>query len=196
MSTIEPGQLNTIRSSNPHAQLIDVRSPAEFQEVHAVGAINIPLDKFNASDVIALQGLNSESPVYLICKMGGRSQKACNALAEAGLTSAVNVTGGTDAWVASGAPVNRGQKQAFSIQRQVQVLAGSFVLAGALLSFLSPLWVLLAAFIGAGLVFSGITNTCGMGTCLAAMPWNQTAKISSANSTSTKPVPAARSGGG
>lgn len=176
MSTITPDQLHQLRSSNPTAKLIDVRSPAEFTEVHAVGAINIPLDKFDATSVIAQQGLKHGEPAYLICKMGGRSQKACNALVEAGFASAVNVTGGTDAWVAAGAPVERGQKQAFSIQRQVQMLAGSIALLGALLSFVNPYWAFLPAFIGAGLVFSGITNTCGMGTMLAAMPWNQTPK--------------------
>ena len=176
MSSITPAQLNTIRSANSNVKLIDVRSPAEFEEVHAVGAINIPLDKFNASKVVSQQGLRSGEPVYLICKMGGRSQKACDALSDVGLASAVNVTGGTDAWVAAGAPVQRGQKQSFSIQRQVQMLAGSLALLGALLSFVHPLWALLSAFIGAGLVFSGITNTCGMGTVLASMPWNQTAK--------------------
>jgi rhodanese-related sulfurtransferase len=162
--------------SDPHATLIDVRTPAEFEEVHAEGAINIPLDQFKAKEVIASQRLSSEKPVYLICKMGGRSQKACDALKKAGLDSVVNVTGGTDAWVAAGLAVVRGQKQAFSIMRQVQVTAGSLALLGALLSFVHPWWAFLAAFIGAGLVFSGITNTCGMGAVLARMPWNQAPK--------------------
>jgi rhodanese-related sulfurtransferase len=176
MSSTTPKQLNSIRVTDPSAKIIDVRSPAEFEEVHAVGAINIPLDKFNPADVIAQHGLSSDSPVYMICKMGGRSQKACDALSNAGLTSAVNVTGGTDAWDAAGLPVVRGQKQAFSIQRQVQLLAGSLALGGALLSFVHPSFAFLAAFIGAGLVFSGVTNTCGMGTMLAMMPWNQAPK--------------------
>ncbi len=121
-------------------------------------------------------GLSSESPVYLICKMGGHSQKACNLLSSAGLINAVNVTGGTEAWVSARLPVERGQKQAFSIQRQVQLVAGSLGLGGALLSFLHPWWAFLAAFIGAGLVFSGLTNTCGMRAVLAKMPWNQAPK--------------------
>jgi rhodanese-related sulfurtransferase len=176
MSSTTPNQLNSIRVTNPGAKIIDVRSPAEFEEVHAVGAINIPLDKFNPADVISQHGLSSDSPVYIICKMGGRSQKACDALSSAGLTSAVNVSGGTDAWDAAGLPVVRGQKQAFSIQRQVQLLAGSLALGGALLSFVHPWFAFLAAFIGAGLVFSGLTNTCGMGSMLAMMPWNQATK--------------------
>ena len=176
MTTTTPQQLNSIHLTDPKATLIDVRTPAEFEEVHAEGAVNIPLDRFNAKEVIASHGLSSEKPVYMICKMGGRSQKACDALTQAGLSSAVNVTGGTDAWVAAGFPVVRGQKQTFSIQRQVQITAGSLALLGALLSFVHPWWAFLAAFIGAGLVFSGLTNTCGMGTVLARMPWNQAPK--------------------
>jgi len=173
MSTTTPQQLNSIRLTDPAATLIDVRSPAEFEEVHAEGAVNIPLDKFQANEVISRHRLSSDKPVYMICKMGGRSQKACDALTKAGLGSAVNVTGGTDAWVAAGLPAVRGQKQKLSIMRQVQITAGSLALLGALLSFVHPWWAFLAAFIGAGLVFSGLTNTCGMGAVLAKMPWNQ-----------------------
>ncbi len=176
MSTVNPQQLHSIRDKDPSAKLIDVRSPAEFEEVRAVGAINVPLDRFKAAEVISQHGLSDDNAVYLICKMGGRSQKACDLLTGAGLVSAVNVTGGTDAWVANGLPVQRGQKQKFSIQRQVQLVAGSIVLVGALLSFVHPWWVFLSAFIGAGLVFSGLTNTCGMGSVLAMMPWNQAPK--------------------
>lgn len=176
MSTTTPQQLNSVRVRDPNALIIDVRSPAEFEEVHAEGAVNIPLDKFNAEQVIAKHGLTDSNPVYMICKMGGRSQKACDALAKAGLTSAVNVTGGTDAWVAAGLPSVTGEKQKFSIQRQVQITAGSIALVGALLSFMNPLFAILPTFIGAGLVFSGLTNTCGMGKMLAMMPWNQEPK--------------------
>ena len=175
MSSTTPQQLNSVRAADPAAILIDVRTPAEFQEVHAKGAVNIPLDRFKAAEVISSHKLESEKPVYMICKMGGRSQKACDALSKAGLNSAVNVTGGTDAWVAAGLPVVSDRKQAFSIQRQVQLMAGSIALLGALLSFVSSWWAVLPIFIGAGLVFSGLTNTCGMGTVLAKMPWNQAA---------------------
>ena len=176
MSTTTPQQLDSIRSQTPGALLIDVRSPAEFEDVHATGAINIPLHTFQADQVIAEHCADPSKPVYVICKMGGRSQKACDALTSAGFKNAVNVTGGTDAWVAAGLGVDQGVSQKFSIQRQVQILAGSISLGGALLSFLNPLWAILPAFIGAGLVFSGLTNTCGMGTMLSMMPWNQAPK--------------------
>lgn len=173
MSATTPTKLNAIRATDPNSKLIDVRTPAEFEEVHAVGAVNIPLGEFQAANVISQHRLSSDKPVYLICKMGGRSQKACDALAKAGLSSAVNVSGGTDAWVSAGLPVVEGQKVTFSIMRQVQLLAGSIALTGALLSFVHPLWAILPAFIGAGFVFSGLTNTCGMGAMLSRMPWNQ-----------------------
>lgn len=176
MSVITPSELNHVLQKDASAPLIDVRTPAEFEEVRATSAVNIPLDQFDPSAVIASHRLEPGKPVYLICKMGGRSQRACDALSKAGFSSAVNVTGGTDAWVSAGLPVTRGQKQAFSLQRQVQILAGSLALTGALLSFIHPWWALLSAFIGAGLVFSGLTNTCGMGSILARMPWNQVGK--------------------
>lgn len=176
MSVTTPAQLNSIRATDPNSKLIDVRTPAEFEEVYAVGAVNIPLGEFNAANVISQHGLSSDQPVYLICKMGGRSQKACNALSKAGLTSAVNVSGGTDAWVAAGLPVVNGEKALISIMRQVQILAGSIALIGALLSFVNPLFAILPAFIGAGLAFSGLTNTCAMGSMLGKMPWNQAKK--------------------
>jgi len=112
MSTTTPKQLNTIRTTDPESLLIDVRTPAEFQEVHAKGAINIPLDGFEPANVISSHQLSSEKPVYLICKSGGRSQQACEALAAAGLESAVNVTGGTEEWVAEDLPVVRSASQA------------------------------------------------------------------------------------
>ena len=56
----------------------------------------------------------------------------------------------------------------------MRIAAGLLVLLGALLGWLvHPVFVGLAAFVGAGLVFAGITDTCGMGLLLARMPWNQ-----------------------
>lgn len=77
------------------------------------------------------------------------------------------------ACVAAGLPVVRGKK-AVSLERQVRITAGSLVLIGAILGyFVHPYWIGLSAFIGAGLAFAGITDTCGMGMMLARMPWNQ-----------------------
>jgi hypothetical protein len=82
------------------------------------------------------------------------------------------VEGGTLACVEAGVPVVRGRK-AISLERQVRIAAGSLVLLGAGLSFVHPAFVGIAAFVGAGLVFAGVTDTCGMGMLIARMPWNQ-----------------------
>jgi hypothetical protein len=66
-----------------------------------------------------------------------------------------------------------------SLERQVRIAAGTLVLAGAMLGYFAhPYWIALPAFVGAGLVFAGITDTCGMGMMLARMPWNRMANVS------------------
>jgi rhodanese-related sulfurtransferase len=90
----------------------------------------------------------------------------------AGFTNIVNVDGGTLACVECGLPVIRGKKMV-SLERQVRIVAGFLVLLAALLGwFVHPAFVFLAAFVGAGLIFAGVTDTCGMGLLLAKMPWN------------------------
>lgn len=84
----------------------------------------------------------------------------------------VDVEGGTLAWTAAGLLVARGQRT-MSLERQVRITAGSIVFVGAMLAiFVHPYWARLSDFIGGGLVFSGVTDICGMGSILARMPWN------------------------
>ena len=92
---------------------------------------------------------------------------------DAGITNVVSVEGGTLAWEAAGLPVARGKKT-ISLERQVRIAAGFLVLTGAVLGYLvNPNFIGISAFVGAGLMFAGITDTCGMGMMLAKMPWNQ-----------------------
>ena len=98
---------------------------------------------------------------------------ACEKFVAAGYHNVVSVEGGTAAWEAAGFPVQRGKK-AVSLERQVRILAGALVLLGAMLAwFVHPAFVFLSGFIGAGLVFAGVTDTCGMAMALGRMPWNQ-----------------------
>jgi len=70
-------------------------------------------------------------------------------------------------------PVVRGKKS-IPLERQVRIAAGFLVLLGAVLGFfVHPYFIGLSAFVGAGLMFAGITDTCGMALVLAKMPWNQ-----------------------
>lgn len=158
-----------LRSGGP-IELIDVRTPVEFREVHVQGARNIPLDQLDPSEVAAQSG---QKPLYFICKSGSRSQQAQKRLVDAGFPQAISVDGGTNACEKAGLPVIRGKK-AMSLERQVRISAGSIVLTGVLLAwFVHPYLIGLSAFVGAGLVFSGLTDTCGMGVILMKMPWNR-----------------------
>ncbi|WP_370515216.1 DUF2892 domain-containing protein [Erythrobacter sp. THAF29] len=60
--------------------------------------------------------------------------------------------------------------------RQVQIAAGILILVGVVLGTLtSPLWYGLSGFVGAGLLFAGVTGWCGMANLLSLMPWNRRA---------------------
>jgi len=170
-TTISPQKLAELHASGEVIGLIDVRTPAEFREIHVPFAKNIPLDRLATNQVTAIYEGPTGQPVYVICLSGARGAKACEKLSAAGL-KAVNIEGGTSAWAAANLPVVRGKKT-ISLERQVRITAGSLVLLGCVLGFLvHPVGYALSAFIGAGLVFAGVTDTCGMGMLLARMPWN------------------------
>jgi rhodanese-related sulfurtransferase len=170
--TIHPKQL-VDKAREREVELIDVRTPVEFREVRATHARNVPLDSLDPHAVMKGRNGNSDEPLYVICRSGNRSTKACEQLVKAGYTNVVNVEGGTQAWDDAGLPVVRGKK-AISLERQVRIAAGFLVLLGAVLGFfVHPYFIGLSAFVGAGLMFAGITDTCGMGMLLAKMPWNQ-----------------------
>lgn len=172
MQSIDVRQLAD-KAASGEVDLIDVRTPVEFREVHAEYARSLPLDSLDPRAIAADRGRHPDRPLYLICQRGNRSSKAVQKLVDAGIENVVNVDGGTSAWVAAGLPVVRG-KNAISLERQVRIAAGSLVLLGALLGyFVHPYFIGLSAFVGAGLVFAGITDTCGMGMMLAKMPWNR-----------------------
>lgn len=153
--------------------LIDVRSMMEFYEVHAVGALSAPLDTLNPKAIMESRGAKASEPLYIICRSGGRSAQACQMFEKAGYSNVVNVEGGTLAWEQAGLPINRGQKKMISLERQVRICAGLLTLTGSLLAFWNIGFLVVPAFIGAGLTFAGLSNTCGMGMLLTKAPWNR-----------------------
>lgn len=170
--TISPGELAELRKQG-EVEIIDVRTPAEFREVHVQGARNVPLDRLDPAEVMQARNGSADRPLYVICRTGGRAGQACEQLRAAGFTNVVNVEGGTVACAEAGLPVVRGKK-AISLERRVRIAAGSLVLLGAALGyFVHPAFIGISAFVGAGLVFAGITDTCGMAMLLGRMPWNQ-----------------------
>ena len=174
MKTIAPAELQKLLSAKPDLAVLDVRTPAEFQTVHVPQARNIPLDALEPGALYSGGQLLREHPVYILCQGGGRATRAAQKFADQGFEDAVVVEGGTQAWAAAGLPVTRGEKATMSLERQVRIAAGALVLTGVVLSyFVHPYFIGLSAFVGAGLVFAGITDWCGMGLFLARAPWNQ-----------------------
>ena len=171
-AAIAPTELGELLASGRTLDVVDVRTPREFREVHLAGARNVPLDQL-APDRVARERRTRGQPLYVICQSGGRGRQACALLRAAGVDDVINVEGGTLACVQAGLPVIRGART-ISLERQVRIAAGSLVLAGTVLGvFVRPGILLLPAVVGAGLVFAGITDTCGMGLLLARMPWNR-----------------------
>jgi rhodanese-related sulfurtransferase len=170
--TITPEELDARRRGHA-VELVDVRTPAEYREVHAEPARLVPLDSLDPDAVMRARGGPGGEPLYMICRSGGRGRRAVERFQAAGYTNVVNVEGGTLAWERAGLPVVRG-REAMSLERQVRIAAGSLVLLGTSLgAFVHPGFLALPAFVGAGLVFAGVTDTCGMGMLLARMPWNR-----------------------
>lgn len=150
------------------ARLIDIRNADEHAREHIPGAENVPLDHI---DELPRDG----RPVLFHCKSGMRtSANATRLAAAAGDVPAYILAGGIDGWRDAGETVIVDRSQPLEIMRQVQISAGALVLTGVLLGlFVAPGFLGLSAFVGAGLMFAGITGWCGMATLLRLMPWNR-----------------------
>lgn len=188
VQTITPLQLQEQIQAGKPVELIDVRTPAEFREIHVAGARNEPLERLDVARLVAACPSGTAEPLYVICRSGSRGKQACEKLMAGGHPLVVNVEGGTLACEAAGLPVVRGKK-AISLERQVRIAAGALVVTGAALGFfVHPYWIGLSAFVGCGLIFAGITDTCGMAMMLARMPWNQCGPAKACATPAGKPV--------
>ncbi len=151
-----------------HVKILDVRSPVEFNAVHIAGSELMPLDRLDA-ERLKSDGIER----VIVCRSGGRATKAQQQLQSSGCKLFAVLEGGIGAWEQTGLPVVRG-KSAVSLERQVRIAAGLLVLTGVILgTWVHPYYYGIAAFVGAGLTFAGITDWCGMGMLLAKAPWNQ-----------------------
>ncbi|MFF4738507.1 rhodanese-like domain-containing protein [Streptomyces sp. NPDC001262] len=153
--------------------VIDVRTPGEYASGHLPGAHNIPLDQLDRA-VHVLRRAALRGSLLVVCAAGDRSARACSRLAAHGV-SAATLTGGTTAWAGRGYDVDRpeGARAVWAMERQVRLAAGSLVLCGLLAGRRRPRARLLSTAIAGGLVFSALTDTCGMAQVLARLPWNR-----------------------
>jgi rhodanese-related sulfurtransferase len=177
-ANIERASASFIKHRSDDLLILDVRTPAEFEEAHLEESILQPLLSFDPKLIKNFPGF--DQGCVLVCQSGNRARQAAQKLADSGVKTPLYVLdGGIQMWEAAGLPLIRGKKT-ISLERQVRIAAGSLVLTGALLAhFVNPLWIILSGFVGAGLVFAGITDTCGMGMLLARMPWNNRKPVGS-----------------
>lgn len=170
---IRPAELADLLASRPEIRLLDVRTPGEYESLHIRGAYNVPLDLLgeHGAEISA----NVSDPVVLVCQSGQRARKAEEALRTSGMPNVHVLDGGVTGWVAAGNPVIRGTER-LSLERQVRIAAGALAATGGLLgAFVNPLFALVPAFVGSGLVFAGVTNYCGMAMVLSRLPYNRPA---------------------
>ena len=167
-ATIAPLELQALRARTPSPFILDVRSVLEFEGERIEGARNIPVDQLE----MRLSEVPEHEEVLVVCRTGIRATIAAASLARAGRRARV-LEGGMLAWRRAHLPVREGRKR-LAIDRQVQLIAGTMVLAGVGLgAFVNPWFLALAAFFGAGLTVAGATGTCGLALLLMKMPWNR-----------------------
>lgn len=171
--TVTPEDLKGWISSGTDVVVLDVRSAAEFENLHIKGSYNVPLPLL--AEHTREFAARLDTKVVLVCQSGVRASEAKKNLAGAGFNDAQVLEGGVPAYSRAGGETVEGAKT-WDLERQVRMAAGSLVIAGlAGGKFLSPRVRTVAGVIGAGLTFSAATNTCAMGKALSAMPWNKTA---------------------
>jgi len=169
-----PGQVREWLAAG-EAILIDVREADEHARERIAGARLLPLSRFDPGQAAA--HAIAGQMIILHCRSGRRSTDACRMaapLVARGLT-VVNMIGGIEAWKQEALPVELDTKMSgISVMRQVQLVIGLCVLAGAVLAwFVNPWFLAIPALFGAGLIFAGATGTCALATVIGWLPWNR-----------------------
>jgi rhodanese-related sulfurtransferase len=169
MKTITPQDAAALLRDG--ATLVDVREADEHARQRIPGARSLPLSRLEDGELAVYAG----HPVLFHCRSGARTAGHADRLsAKAGLCEAYIIEGGLDAWKRAGLAVATDRRQPLELMRQVQIVAGSLVVLGVLLgSLVSPWLYALSGFVGAGLVFAGVSGTCGLASLLRLMPWNR-----------------------
>ena len=169
----------TVSPQDAHAQqqqgavIIDIRQPDEFLREHLPNAISLPLD-----ELLAGKTLPPSPPAQTVifhCQTGMRTQQNAEVLLRAAGKAEIElIDGGLNNWKRAGLPTVQDKHQPRPLMQQVQIVAGSLILLGVVLGYaFTPAFFLLSGFVGAGLLFAGLSGWCGMAMLLAKMPWNR-----------------------
>lgn len=168
IKTIDAAQAAELIKSG--AVIIDIRSQDEYARKHILDAICIPANEMNKDKIPA------NSTVIFSCLSGMRTKNNAESLSKCACdcSNVYILEGGLNAWEKCGLPVEKNAACSLDVMRQVQIAAGSLILIGVLLGFFVSKWFfLLSGFVGAGLLFAGLTGFCGMAVLLMKMPWNK-----------------------
>ena len=170
IGTISPREAQTLVAQG--AKLIDIRDADEYLHEHIPEAHLAPLSALEQGSLPA--NLRAEQVIFH-CQSGKRTQNAATKLSAIAAPAQVwLLEGGIDGWKAAGLPVAKDSSQPLPLMRQVQIAAGSLALLGVILGYsVSSAFFLLSGFVGAGLLFAGVTGFCGMARLLKVMPWNR-----------------------
>lgn len=172
---ISPQDLSTHMQHASGTNLIDVRTPAEFADGHAQGALSMPLNELSAQHVATKLGMRAgrAETIYLLCASGLRAQLAARQLRTEGIENIAVVEGGTQAWAAEQLPMRR-TSRLLSLERQTQIAVGVLLLVVlAKGTLLHPVFYALIGLLGVGLIVAGVSARCGLSALLARMPWNR-----------------------
>lgn len=153
------------------AILVDVREDFEHASERIEQARNHCLSKFDAEQLRKECG---GCRVVFHCRTGKRSSEAATKF---GGGQVFHLQGGIEGWKAAGLSVLKSASAPkIDIMRQVQIVAGFFIVSGVVLGTLVNPWLYgISAFVGCGLIFAGLSGWCGMAKLLSVMPWNKAA---------------------
>lgn len=160
--------LDALLKTGTAPRLLDIRSPLEFESEHVAGSANLPLNELE----LRVGEVPEGEEVVVVCRTGVRATLAAQTLRRHGRAARV-LEGGVVGWRKAGLKLKEGKKH-LGVDRQVQLIVGTAVLTATLLgAFVSPWFLIIAGFFGAGLTFAGATGTCGLAMVLMRMPWNR-----------------------
>ena len=167
LPTISPAKARELLAKG--AVLVDIREADEHARERIPGALHAPLSTLG--DRLPVK---NGSVAIFHCRSGNRTATNASRMGQAAACEAYILEGGLDAWRAAGLPTAKDSRQPIELIRQVQITAGILVLLGVILGTLvAPGFYGLSAFVGAGLVFAGVSGWCGMARLLGLMPWNR-----------------------
>jgi rhodanese-related sulfurtransferase len=183
-----------LKKTSASAVIVDVRTPLEHQTQHLVRPHDhVPLDQLNPQDFMLRRGLDKDAAVYCLCRSGMRARTAAEKFIAAGYKNIHVIEGGIVACEGCGEEVSSasgaaaGGGKIMSLERQVRIAAGALIVLGSLLGYaVDAGFYLLPLFVGAGLVFAGVTDRCGMALVLTKAPWNKVAAKTSCGLPDTK----------